>query len=608
MPPAENSAVPPADRKPPAYAIFEGGGAKGITHVGALKALREKYWVVGAAGTSAGAIVAALTAVGYQADEIFDATKDTDILKENGSSPTLLLGRIPWWLMSNSVRALPGTLALAVWGIVIFLVLRWLDIAPGRRWWALFPILLTALTAAIPGLPVLTTGGVFRTKGMRDMLDSVLRKRLEEYYKQRGIERSIGEYVTFEDMSPRTVADTCSLRIIVTDAKNGRIMQFDERTGSASVADAVAASAALPLVFRPPTIRGFPDAEKSVFVDGGLVSNLPVWAFVSEKKMFERDSDGDAVPIFAFQLKQLAERTDRPANAQAPAGGFSSRLGAFLLRLIFFVWKLVWRWPRSISLKVILWLWASLLWLWPSDFNIYKHLADVVETGIFGSQTVVHDFVADLRIIEMESPLRTAEFGCSRAEATLAYEAGLERAADRLGGWREEELTIKRMLGDELVEVGTAILDHRQKRGDHRPIPNLRVCIVEKLSTGAFRVKASAGMAQDADDRMEYDPRNKGAPEAYRTKAATIVPYNSPAPWIGGFMTKYERALLPKSRSWIISVPVYRLVNGVVPDDIEAREVIRLLCLDSDDDLQTDYSDTNFMAWLAQETVVFSVV
>src|SRR4051812_11447494 len=55
-----------------AFGIFEGGGAKGLAHIGALKAAEEdRVNFVGVGGTSAGAIVAALVAAGYTADELF---------------------------------------------------------------------------------------------------------------------------------------------------------------------------------------------------------------------------------------------------------------------------------------------------------------------------------------------------------------------------------------------------------------------------------------------------------------------------------------------------------------------------------------------------------
>ena len=56
---------------PRADAVFEGGGVKGIGLVGALSAFEEAgYQWQNVAGTSAGAIVSAMIAVGYDAAEL----------------------------------------------------------------------------------------------------------------------------------------------------------------------------------------------------------------------------------------------------------------------------------------------------------------------------------------------------------------------------------------------------------------------------------------------------------------------------------------------------------------------------------------------------------
>ena len=53
--------------------VFEGGGAKGLVYVGALRACEERELRFGAvAGSSAGAITAMLVACGYTADEVVD--------------------------------------------------------------------------------------------------------------------------------------------------------------------------------------------------------------------------------------------------------------------------------------------------------------------------------------------------------------------------------------------------------------------------------------------------------------------------------------------------------------------------------------------------------
>lgn len=57
--------------------VFRGGGAKGIAYAGALQALRQRgLWFGSVAGTSAGAITAALVAAGMDPDELQDAVPD----------------------------------------------------------------------------------------------------------------------------------------------------------------------------------------------------------------------------------------------------------------------------------------------------------------------------------------------------------------------------------------------------------------------------------------------------------------------------------------------------------------------------------------------------
>jgi NTE family protein len=62
--------------------VLSGGGARGVAHIGILKALDEmgvKFSLV--SGTSAGSIVGALYAYGYSPDEIFSLIKTLSIFK-----------------------------------------------------------------------------------------------------------------------------------------------------------------------------------------------------------------------------------------------------------------------------------------------------------------------------------------------------------------------------------------------------------------------------------------------------------------------------------------------------------------------------------------------
>ena len=74
-------------------AVFEGGGVKGIGLVGAVAATEElDYEFCNIAGTSAGAIVAALVAAGYRASELHDIMQSLDYAKFKDQG---LLDRIP---------------------------------------------------------------------------------------------------------------------------------------------------------------------------------------------------------------------------------------------------------------------------------------------------------------------------------------------------------------------------------------------------------------------------------------------------------------------------------------------------------------------------------
>jgi len=73
--PAEGSAEVSIEREltdpRPIFLAMQGGGAKGIAHVGALSSIEKfGYDIRGVSGTSAGSMVAALVAAGYKADEL----------------------------------------------------------------------------------------------------------------------------------------------------------------------------------------------------------------------------------------------------------------------------------------------------------------------------------------------------------------------------------------------------------------------------------------------------------------------------------------------------------------------------------------------------------
>lgn len=71
--------APVAEARPKVALVLSGGGAKGAAHLGVLKVLEEQHVPVDiVVGTSMGAYVAGLYAMGYSADEVIAKTQDLD--------------------------------------------------------------------------------------------------------------------------------------------------------------------------------------------------------------------------------------------------------------------------------------------------------------------------------------------------------------------------------------------------------------------------------------------------------------------------------------------------------------------------------------------------
>ncbi|MBY6203174.1 patatin-like phospholipase family protein [Maritalea mobilis] len=80
-----------------------------------------------------------------------------------------------------------------------------------------------------------------------------------------------GKRVTFRDIWDERAVD---LKVVATELRTGRMVLFDAYdTPDTCVSDAVMASAAIPILFKPVLIDG------KEYCDGGLVSNLPAWTF-----------------------------------------------------------------------------------------------------------------------------------------------------------------------------------------------------------------------------------------------------------------------------------------------------------------------------------------
>jgi NTE family protein len=209
--------------------VFSGGGMKAIAFIGALQQMEESGFTFRrVAGTSAGALLAALVASGYSSGEIHELVKTTEFLKFLDTRKS----------------------------IIPFPFLKWL-----RVYWKM---------------------GMY--KG--DAMEKWIRRKLKE----KGVE-------TFADLPEG------SLKIVASDLSKGRILvlpddlrKYGVLPEKFSVARAVRMSSSLPFFYEPIFLYN-QTGDKSVVVDGGVLSNFPLWLFDQPRTR----------PVIGFQLSPKIE-------------------------------------------------------------------------------------------------------------------------------------------------------------------------------------------------------------------------------------------------------------------------------------------------------------
>jgi NTE family protein len=211
--------------EPFADLVFEGGGVKGIGLAGAYSALCERG--VGpkrVAGTSAGAITAALVAAGYSAEEL------DEILLE-----------VPFARFKDTA---------------------WEDRIP------------------IVGHPlsVLLQRGIYEGGFFREWMRGLLAAK--------GV-RTFGQLA---DPEATELKERYRLKVIVSDVTHRRLLVLPDDAASLGiepddleVAYAVRMSMSIPIFFEPVMHRNPRTGLDHLIVDGGMLSNFPVWLFDADK-------------------------------------------------------------------------------------------------------------------------------------------------------------------------------------------------------------------------------------------------------------------------------------------------------------------------------------
>ncbi|MCL2851468.1 MAG: patatin-like phospholipase family protein [Defluviitaleaceae bacterium] len=220
---------------PKCDAVFQGGGVKGTGFAGAVMILEEAgYKFENIVGTSAGAIVAALLSAGYSGAEIRDELMRVDYKKFLDAS----------WLVRTFYTPKLVNLAFK-WGIYRTDAFEaWL-------------------------------GGLLERKGKIKFRD--IRTNLEDERYRYGFQA--------------IASDITSKTMLLLP---GDLKKFGIDPDEFPIAKAVRMSMCIPFYFEPYRLTGS-DGKEHVILDGGLLSNYPVW-------VLDDGSHNPAVPTFGFKF------------------------------------------------------------------------------------------------------------------------------------------------------------------------------------------------------------------------------------------------------------------------------------------------------------------
>lgn len=249
-----------------ANAVFEGGGVKGIGLAGALTVASRYYDWTYVAGTSAGSLVAALVAADYTPEEIRDLIFDLDYKKFEDNNT---LGQVPFVGPFLNVRFKLGM-----------------------------------------------HKGNYIENWIRDKL------------KLKGIQR-FGDLVVNGDLNKPQ--ERYRLRVIASDISTSTMLVLPQdisRYGidpdSLDIAQAIRMSTSIPFFFEPVALKYRGNGNKttkSYIVDGGVLSNYPIWLFDGEKGPGRR-------PTIGFRLSGPHE--GRPHDVTGPVSMLAALFNTML--------------------------------------------------------------------------------------------------------------------------------------------------------------------------------------------------------------------------------------------------------------------------------------
>ncbi|WP_448096283.1 patatin-like phospholipase family protein [Luteibacter yeojuensis] len=313
-------------REQDVFVAFQGGGAKGIAHVGAYQAIWDivqrqptegvTFNIRGVAGTSAGAIIAALVAAKVEPSRLFDATRNTHLLQKiaNGAykKPTRLFTRMGWarlWAVRFVTKH--RWLRMTLLSLIVVIVIFWIWPLEASVWIACK--VTVAVLAAVAALAMRHySNGLAPLRNVRALVNEVMAEFVGESPIAPVPKRWWRPRKKFRDITFTRLreANGYPLKIVATDLTTRNVQVFSyEKTPLIAVADAVCASICLPFVFSPFLVQ-MSEEKSHRFMDGGALSNLPLWVFDNDR------SDSPSAWTIGISMKRVLR--PEPAHRSSP--------------------------------------------------------------------------------------------------------------------------------------------------------------------------------------------------------------------------------------------------------------------------------------------------
>jgi predicted acylesterase/phospholipase RssA len=621
-----------ADQTVKVVVAFEGGGAKGIVHVGAFREIERastenrakiyqhwpKYELRAVAGTSMGSLIAALIAAGYRSDDMVPEVPMMREARRSFEAPFLAkqLGPLWTWLHACQLRLrlesalsnqrfvsevltnaeldrvmqlfgltrfkfyllrwfaahtlLATSILLAIWFTAVISLHRQLIEGHPQLaiWWAetklrehLPPSAIPYLSSFVdsvysiayfPSFAVLFVGilsilvafiavratfrGLYSADRLVYSIDRTLARKLLPQFQRLEREaaarhdgekltrcrryikecdtalarprRNYSPLVTFEMIKE---ASGLSLAMVATNIRRATIQLFsNDATPHFAVAHAVAASSAVPLLFRPVKITSA--AVEELCFDGGVTSNLPTWPY-DVQRAFNRD-------LYTLAIGIAAKDPDR-----------------------------VFRWWRVSSWKL---------------FRPFYNLRDLIDATIFGARRLETRRTRTISI-SLDTPVRLLQFDMSAATAVMET----HWASAGFRSIMNVRVSARRYYATTCLDICRAVREHL--RGLPSKVilnPRIRVRLLQPMDEGARALKTVWYLSSDGSFRIDSDDRllfRKGtsipgrAWDTWNPQRVHVEGKPERVVWDDDpLQHRYTHPLIWKETDWMIAVAVAR--------------------------------------------------